>query len=121
MPDISPAQYTLNAGIYGPKLAEREDTEAYYAAVRDLLNMRPLPEGGPEARGGFAHYQALRGPLAEIDLTNVIFTVAAGATAPGAGTTAPDPSGDEPDPPSYPAPSVGDPYEPVWRDDRIEP
>lgn len=102
MAKVEPVQFTLNAGIYSPRLAEREDTEAYYAAVRDMLNMHPIPEGGAVARDGWTHCQALRGPMAEMDLTGATVTAGAGVVLSGETITLPDPSGDETDPPVYP-------------------
>lgn len=85
-------QYLLNGGIYAPRLAEREDTEGYYSAVRDMVNMRPVPEGGADARGGYAYRERLRGALSEIDLASATVTGGAGVTvgAPGASVTYPD-------------------------------
>jgi hypothetical protein len=73
-------QYLLNGGIYSPKLAEREDTEGYYAAVRDMLNMRPEPEGGASARGGYMMREQIRGTLVEIDLAAAVITGGTGVT-----------------------------------------
>lgn len=95
-------QNTLNGGIYSPALAERDDTQAYYAALRDMLNVRPLAEGGVEARGGLVFCNLMRGPMAEIDLTSVTFTANEDAALGETGDTIPAPDGGVTDPPIYP-------------------
>ena len=96
-------QFTMNAGIYSPELAEREDTEAYYASVRDVLNMRPKPEGGAELRPALTYAQLMRGPMLLISLEDVDYTLGDGVSlTEDGGTEAPAPGGPVVDPPPYP-------------------
>lgn len=92
-------QHSMNGGIFGPVVAEREDTEAYYACVRDMLNMVPLPEGGAELRPGLAWHTPARRKRIEIDLSGATITAGAGVTiGVGGGGAATPPI----DPPFYP-------------------
>lgn len=103
-------QFTMNAGIYSPELAEREDTEAYYASVRDMLNMRPKAEGGADLRPGFGFDGFLRGTVSVIDLDAVDFTTGAGVTLGEDGGEIDDPGGGTEDPDPYPGgPNYSDP------------
>lgn len=101
MVQFVPPQYALNGGIYGPRLAQREDTEAYYAAVRDMLNLRPLVEGGLEARGGFRFGALMRGPLTILDISGMTFTEGDSVTFTEAGDTV-MPTSPNDDPPPFP-------------------
>ncbi|MGB3626026.1 MAG: hypothetical protein WA989_09360 [Henriciella sp.] len=95
-------QFTMNAGIYSPELAEREDTEAYYASVRDMLNMRPVAEGGADLRQGLARGSLQRGALTLTELDGVTFTAHASASFTEAGEDLTDAGGGVTDPPVYP-------------------
>lgn len=92
-------QSALDAGILGPEIAEREDSDLYYRGARDLLNMDPRPQGGAALRPGTAFYGRLRNVLSDIDLDGA--TVSPGAQATGGSLG--DPAAPPPDDPvDYP-------------------
>jgi hypothetical protein len=115
---ITTAQFTMNAGIYSPELAEREDTEAYYASVVDMMNMRPKAEGGADLREALVHAGMMRGVVTAIDLSAAVFTAPGDATVDEEGGEDIPPAGD-PDPPAYPGdPNPDKPFFPPY--DTIE-
>lgn len=110
---IVTAQFSMNAGIYSAELAEREDTEAFYASVADMMNLRPKAEGGADLREGLVHAGMMRGALAAIDLTAVTFAAGGSASLDTDGDTVTAPT--NPDPPVYPGdPDPEYPYFPPY-------
>lgn len=52
MPKASPQQNNFNSGVLSPYLVARSDLQRYQTALKDALNIIPLPQGGIMKRPG---------------------------------------------------------------------
>lgn len=59
-------QRAFNRGIVGPSIEARSDLELFQSAVRDLVNMFVLVEGGAANRAGYEFIQKLKEPGAKM-------------------------------------------------------
>lgn len=87
-------QTNFNGGIADARLADREDLDVYFNAVKDAFNMRPSPQGGMGLRGGLAYVGRLRGTVSAISLDDAVVTFAADGDSGGAAASPPPPPDD---------------------------
>lgn len=92
-------QTSFNGGMVDERLAERDDLDVYFSGAKEIVNLRPDPQGGLSLRGGFAYCGQLRGTVSRISLDAATLTLYESGSGGSTSTSPPPPP---PDPFPYP-------------------